>query len=84
MKKDRFINYTLGGEEWIPRFIKGIDPKKCSKCAFCTKVCPAGVFVRTVTAAIKPLNKSKCIGCGCCERLCKDEAITCAPFDQKK
>jgi NAD-dependent dihydropyrimidine dehydrogenase PreA subunit len=82
MKNEMYVNYTLGGKEWKPRFIKGIDKKLCSQCGICLSLCPANVFARTVKATIEALNKANCRGCACCEKMCKEKAIVCIPIEE--
>lgn len=82
MKTDKYINQTLGGKEWEPRFIVGINQKTCSQCCFCIKICPAGVFSKTVKGTVEALRTHLCHGCTCCERMCKQKSITCLPIDK--
>ena len=77
MKRQCLTNRTLGGGDWTPRFIRDIDQQKCSHCCTCIKVCPAGVFKRTVKGTVEAINKNNCYGCTVCERMCPDAAITC-------
>lgn len=78
------VNLTLGGSEWQPRFIFLLDQKKCSQCCMCVKVCPAGVFRRTVKGTVEATARNGCIGCGVCERMCSDRAIICQPLSEEQ
>ncbi|NCB38758.1 MAG: hypothetical protein EOM80_08310 [Erysipelotrichia bacterium] len=80
MNGRRYVNYTLGGSEWIPRFINALDQRLCTQCCSCVQVCPAGVFARTVKGTVEPVNRKNCIGCAVCERMCAYKAIKCLPL----
>ncbi|GAB4268814.1 MAG: hypothetical protein Kow0029_04400 [Candidatus Rifleibacteriota bacterium] len=84
MKEDIYVNYTLGGKPWQPRFIAGLDQKICTQCSFCLKICPGSVFKRTVKGTIEPRGYKNCIGCGVCEKMCKESAIKCATYQEIK
>lgn len=84
MNSSRRVNLTLGGREWQPRFIYRLDQQKCSQCCMCIKVCPSGVFRRTVKGTVEPSNRNACIGCGVCERMCSDKAITCQSLSEEQ
>ncbi|KAF1081475.1 MAG: hypothetical protein GQF41_2281 [Candidatus Rifleibacterium amylolyticum] len=82
MHSRRYVNYRLGGDEWVPRFINSLDQKSCNQCCTCVRLCPAQVFRRTVKGSVEPVNRNNCIGCTVCERQCPTRAITCvAPVD---
>lgn len=81
MKVIRRINYTLGGDEWVPRFIEGIDRSKCTNCLACIKICPAGVFVRSAAAIVDARHRNRCYGCTACESNCEQGAISCKPVE---
>lgn len=82
MSRSAQVNHTLGGLEWIPRFIHALDQKLCSQCCLCIKLCPGGVFRRTVKGTVEPVNAKNCIGCTVCEKNCPCHAITCLPYEQ--
>lgn len=46
-----------------------IDPKKCTGCKACNKVCPMDIDV------VKDLNSAECIKCGRCKSVCSPQAI---------
>ena len=58
------------GQPWkiIP---KTIDEKKCTQCAICKQVCPAGA----VTLDPGPVFDERCFDCFSCVRECPEEAI---------
>ncbi|PKL46689.1 MAG: hypothetical protein CVV42_15475 [Candidatus Riflebacteria bacterium HGW-Riflebacteria-2] len=78
MHSRRYVNYRLGGGEWVPRFISSLDQKRCNQCCTCVQLCPASVFKRTVKGTVEPINRQDCIGCTVCERHCPAHAITCS------
>ncbi len=54
-----------------------IDPKKCTMCGECVKVCAAKAMKldkKKKKRAI--LDKDKCISCFCCQEVCPEGAIT--------
>lgn len=78
------VNYRLGGDEWQPRFIARLDPKKCVSCGLCLNTCPGGVFLRTVKGTVEPRNRRRCLGCAVCEKICPEKAISCATYAELK
>ena len=65
----------------MPRFIVGIDRKKCTNCLACLRICPAGVFIRTAAAVVDVRYRKKCYGCTACEKNCDVGAISCKPVE---
>lgn len=41
---DNIIGLTLGGGEWLPKFVSKLDPKRCIGCGRCFRVCPRDVL----------------------------------------
>ncbi|MFZ2960377.1 MAG: 4Fe-4S binding protein [Candidatus Ozemobacteraceae bacterium] len=82
MSGSRVVNRTRGGGNWSPRFISALDVNRCSRCGFCVKLCPAGVFLRSTDGSFTLADADACWGCTLCERLCKDRAIQCLPIEE--
>lgn len=54
-----------------------IDPKKCTNCYTCIRVCPVKA-IRAVSEKPSPvINNSRCVGCGDCINSCVPKAIKC-------
>ena len=51
-----------------------IDPKKCTGCTLCSKVCPVECISGTKKEP-HTIDKTKCIKCGACYDKCKFDAI---------
>jgi len=84
MSRSAQVNYTLGGFEWVPRFISSLDQKLCIQCCLCVKICPGQVFRRTVKGTVEKANARNCIGCTVCEKNCPRNAIICRPLEEHK
>jgi Pyruvate/2-oxoacid:ferredoxin oxidoreductase delta subunit len=82
MASAKYINYTLGGDQWIPAFLSGINQQLCVKCMSCLTTCPAAVFLKTVKGTIEAKNRKRCIGCAVCRKICPRKAITCLTHEK--
>ncbi|MBN1363523.1 MAG: 4Fe-4S binding protein [Syntrophaceae bacterium] len=51
-----------------------IDPKKCTGCGLCVKVCPTQA-ISGEKKKVHKINNDKCTRCGACMESCKFEAI---------
>lgn len=71
---------TRDGSPWEPRFIERIIAESCTRCGFCRKVCPAGVFELDRENHVIIAHPGACRGCEVCRNLCKDGAIECRPL----
>lgn len=50
------------------------QPKLCTNCGLCSKVCPHGVFIPGEAKA-RLVNRAACIECGACMLNCEPGAI---------
>lgn len=53
-----------------------VDPRKCTGCAVCTRVCPEGDILQMINNRAVLVSPTKCVGHGQCERSCPTGAIT--------
>jgi Nif-specific ferredoxin III len=74
---------TRGRREWIPRFVKAIDPERCIGCGRCIRICARDVLApaevdeeESAKMFASVANPDDCIGCEACGRTCKKEAFT--------
>jgi NADP-reducing hydrogenase subunit HndC len=52
-----------------------IDPKRCTGCTLCSKVCPVSCISGTKKEP-HSIDPSHCIKCGACFEKCKFDAVT--------
>jgi len=79
---------TRGGEEWVPRFVIGLNSSRCIGCGRCFKVCPRDVFdlvereqdedddCEETSMVMKISNALDCIGCEACSKVCSKSCLT--------
>jgi len=58
-----------------------IDPKKCSGCGLCIKVCPSGTI--TMENKIAKVTGEKSLACGHCAAICPEGAVTVDAIDKE-
>ena len=73
---------TRDGSPWEPRFVDEIILENCTRCGFCRKVCPAGVFELAEKKRVFIAFHGSCRGCGVCQNLCKARAVVCRPLSE--
>ena len=59
-----------------------INPKKCTKCGECSRVCPVHAIMTVNGAPV--LDARKCIGCGACKNTCFFNAIEIFGVQEQK
>lgn len=71
------LSINASGEGDYPK----IEPKLCTTCGTCVRVCPMMAYGPTDAKAIKQkgipeFDRTRCITCGLCESMCPAKAIT--------
>jgi len=85
---------TLGGTDWAPMYVLGIDQERCIGCGRCYKVCGRSVLKPVEkpyeedddeygddmgNTVMSIENRDDCIGCEACARTCVKKCYTHAP-----
>lgn len=68
------------GEVKVPAITARIDPKKCTACGMCAKVCPYHAIEGGKDLGYYRVIEAACQGCGACVPECKFEALDQAHF----
>ncbi len=68
------------GEVKVPAITARIDPKKCTACGMCAKVCPYHAIEGGKELGYYRVIEAACQGCGACVPECKFEALDQAHF----
>ncbi len=58
-----------------------VDPKKCTRCSVCSRVCPYGAISLSDDAGTAVVDISLCKGCGACVAGCRSDAIILKNLD---
>lgn len=83
-KQNWTTNTRKNGKKWIPMFLEYVDPKKCTGCGMCVKVCTGNCYEiqqingKKVSVAVRPEN---CLGDCSCHLICpvQGSAMVCKP-----
>lgn len=68
------------GEVKVPAITARIDPKKCTACGLCARVCPYHAIEGSKEQGYFRVIEAACQGCGTCVPECRFEAIEQAHF----
>jgi heterodisulfide reductase subunit A len=70
------------GEVKVPAITARIDPKKCTACGLCARVCPYHAIEGSKEQGYYRVIEAACQGCGTCVPECRFEAIEQAHFTE--
>jgi NAD-dependent dihydropyrimidine dehydrogenase PreA subunit len=67
--------HWLSKGDYRSHFEPIIDPKKCTSCYDCIRVCPKGVLARVPKGPAVSVRPDACIECLACVKVCYDDAF---------